>query len=164
MPRYVHWLSQDFFGKIVPKHIEFQDDYIKIFLPRSKTDIYREGNCIYISVSSSKYCPVGILRRYLNLSGTDSNSTLPLFRPLTFHPSNSSYTLTTGKMSYSRCREILRDCLSKLGYNPNDYALHSGAPYSWNMVNLFLFGCHVTDRAYVRTYVRTYVRVYRLYG
>ena len=31
---------------------------------------------------------------------------------------------------------------------------------SWNMVNLFSFGCHVTDRAYVRTYVR----VYRLYG
>ena len=34
------------------------------------------------------------------------------------------------------------------------------APYSWNMVNLFSLGCHVTDRAYVRTYVR----VYRLYG
>ena len=30
------------------------------------------------------------------------------------------------------------------------------APYSWNMVNLFSFGCHVIDRAYVRTYVRTY--------
>ena len=26
------------------------------------------------------------------------------------------------------------------------------APYSWNMVNLFSFGCHVIDRAYVRTY------------
>ena len=25
------------------------------------------------------------------------------------------------------------------------------APYSWNMVNLFSLGCHVTDRAYVRT-------------
>ena len=24
------------------------------------------------------------------------------------------------------------------------------APYSWNMVNLFSFGCHVIDRAYVR--------------
>ena len=34
------------------------------------------------------------------------------------------------------------------------------AAYSWNMVNLFSFGCHVIDRAYVRTYVR----VYRLYG
>ena len=30
------------------------------------------------------------------------------------------------------------------------------APYSWNMVNLFSFGCHVIDRAYVRTYVRVY--------
>ena len=34
------------------------------------------------------------------------------------------------------------------------------APYPWNMVNLFSFGCHVIDRAYGRTYVR----VYRLYG
>ena len=25
------------------------------------------------------------------------------------------------------------------------------APYSWNMVNVFSLGCHVTDRAYVRT-------------
>ena len=30
------------------------------------------------------------------------------------------------------------------------------APCSWNMVNLFSFGCHVIDRAYVRTYIRTY--------
>ena len=29
------------------------------------------------------------------------------------------------------------------------------APDSWNMVNLFSFGCHVTDRAYVRTYAST---------
>ena len=27
----------------------------------------------------------------------------------------------------------------------------SRAPYSWNMVNLFSCGCHVIDRAYVRT-------------
>ena len=65
---------------IVPKHIEFHSDYIRIVLPRSKTDIYREGNYVYISASSSKYCPVGVLRRYLNLSGIGSNSTLPLFR------------------------------------------------------------------------------------
>ena len=29
------------------------------------------------------------------------------------------------------------------------------APYSENMVNHFSFGCHVTDRAYVRTYAST---------
>ena len=90
---------------------------------RSKTDIYREGSYVYIS--ESKYCPVGVLRRYLDLSGIDVCSTLPLFRPLVFHRSSSSYTLRDGKISYSTCREILRDSLSQLGYNPNDYGLHS---------------------------------------
>ena len=33
------------------------------------------------------------------------------------------------------------------------------APYPWNMVNLFSFGCHVIDRAYVRTYVRTRLQI-----
>ena len=33
--------------------------------------------------------------------------------------------------------------------------INSGAPYSWNMVNLFLFGCDVIERAYVRTYAST---------
>jgi len=94
-------------------------------LPRSKTDIYREGNYVYISESKSKYCPVGVLRRYLDLSGIDVCSTLPLFRPLFFHRSSSSYTLRGGKISYSTCRETLRDSLSQLGYNPNDYGLHS---------------------------------------
>ena len=68
---------------------------------------------------------VGVLRRYLDLSGIDVCSTLPLFRPLVFHRSSSSYTLRGGKISYSTCREILRDSLSQLGYNPNDYGLHS---------------------------------------
>ena len=114
------FLRNDDLCSIVPKHIEFHNDYIRMFLPRSKTDIYREGNYVYISASSSKYCPVRVLRRYLNLPGINNSSTLPLFRPLTFHPSKSSYILRSGKISYTRCREILRDCLSNLGYNPND--------------------------------------------
>ena len=94
-------------------------------MPRSKTDVYREGNFVFISASGSKYCPVGVLQRYLDLSGIDLNSPLPLFRPLVFHRSTSSYTLRSGKISYTTCRDILRDTLSQLGYNSNDYGLHS---------------------------------------
>ena len=94
-------------------------------MPRSKTDVYREGNYVYISASESQYCPVSVLRKYMNLAGIHDNSNLPLFRPLVFHKSNSSYTLRDGKMSYSSCREILRDSLKQLGYNPDDYGLHS---------------------------------------
>ena len=80
---------------------------------------------ILVNPSLSINCPVGFLRRYLDLSGIDVCSTLPLFRPLFFHRSSSSYTLRGGKISYSTCREILRDSLSQRGYNPNDYGLHS---------------------------------------
>ena len=109
---------------IVPKHIEFHSDYIRIFVPRSKTDVYREGNFVFISASRSKYCSVGVLQRYLDLSGIDLCSSLPLFRPLVFHRSSSSYTRRSGKISYTTCRDTLRDTLSQLGYNPNDYGLH----------------------------------------
>ena len=61
----------------------------------------------------------------MNLAGIHDNSDLPLFRPLVFHRSDSSYTLRDGKMSYSSCREILRDSLKQLGLNPDDYGLHS---------------------------------------
>ena len=110
---------------IAPNHIEFHSQYIKIFVPRGKTDVYREGNYVYISASESQYCPVSVLRQYMNLAGIQDNSNLPLFRPLVFHKSNSSYTPRDGKMSYSSCREILRDSLKQLGYNPDDYGLHS---------------------------------------
>ena len=110
---------------IAPSHIEFHSQYIKIFVPRSKTDVYREGNYVYISASESQYCPVSVLRKYMNLANIHDNSNLPLFRPLVFHKSNSSYTPRDGKMSYSSCREILRDSLKQLGYNPDDYGLHS---------------------------------------
>ena len=56
---------------IAPKHIEFHRDFKRIFVPRSKTDVYREGNYVFISASRSKYCPVGVLQRYLDLSGID---------------------------------------------------------------------------------------------
>ena len=110
---------------IAPKHIEFYSNYIGIFVPRSKTDVYREGNYVFISASRSKYCPVSVLQRYLDLSGIDLCRSLPLFRPLVFHRSSSIYTLRSGKISYATCRDILTNTLSQLGYNPNDYGLHS---------------------------------------
>ena len=49
---------------IAPNHIKFHSQYIKIFVPRSKTDVYREGNYVYISASGTRYCPVGGSGRY----------------------------------------------------------------------------------------------------
>lgn len=107
------------------RHIEFCGSYLKIFIPRSKTHIDKEITYTFHYASGSKFCPVGVLRRYLNLSGTDLQSTLPLFRPLVFQRSSFSYSLKGGKLSYTTCRDILRETFSGLDYNPNDYFLHS---------------------------------------
>ena len=44
------------------------------------------------------------------------------------------------------------NCWHRVGYSraPMKRAWDR-APYSWNMVNLFLFGCHVTERTYAST-------------
>ena len=47
------------FCNITTKHIEFHNDYTRIFVPSSKTNVYREGNFVFIGASGSKYCPVG---------------------------------------------------------------------------------------------------------
>ena len=48
-------------------------------MPRSKTDVYREGNYVYIAKLENKYCPVAILRRYIEAANLDLSSHLPLY-------------------------------------------------------------------------------------
>ena len=110
-------------ANIQPKHLTFCDGFVKIFVPRSKTDVYREGNYVYIAKLENKYCPVAILRRYIEAANLDLSSHLPLFRPLT--KNKSGYTLRNGKLSYTRCREIFKTTLKDLGYDPKEYGLHS---------------------------------------
>lgn len=110
-------------ANIQPSHLTFHDDFVKIFVPKSKTDVYREGNCVYIAKLESNYCPVSILRRYIEAAKLNLSSQLPLFRALT--KKKSGYTLRDGKLSYSRCREIFKAALKDLGFDPKIYGLHS---------------------------------------
>ena len=92
-------------------------------MPRSKTDVYREDNCVYIAKLENKNCPLAILRKYIEAANLDLSSRLPLFRPLT--KNKSGYSLRNGKLFYTRCREIFRTTLKDLGYDPKEYGLHS---------------------------------------
>ena len=114
-------------------------------MSRRKTDVYREGNCVYIVKLENKYSPLAILRKYIEAANLDLSSRLPLFRPLT--KNKSGYSLRNGKLFYTRCREIFRTTLKDLGYDPKEYGLHnlrSGgatAVISNNASKPFLRGC-----------------------
>ena len=101
-------------ANIEPKHLTFCDGFVKIFVPRSKTDVYREGNYVYVAKLENKYCPVAILLGYTEAANLDLSNHLPLFRPL-----------TKNKSGYTRCREIFKSTLKNLGYDPKEYCRHS---------------------------------------
>ena len=69
---------------------------------------------MHISKLESNYCPVAVLRRYIQTADIDLSSLLPLLRPLT--QKKLGYTLRNGKLSYTRCREIFKDALKDVGY------------------------------------------------
>ena len=98
-------------------------------MPRSKADVYREGNYVYIATLEGKYCPVAILHRYIKAANLDVSSHLPLFRLLM--KTRSGYSLRNAKLSYSRGREIFKTTLKQFSCDPKEcgpHTLRSGGP------------------------------------
>ena len=96
-----------------------------MFVPTAKNDIYREGNYVYIKRLSSEYWPVALLERYITMCNIDLSSSVALFRPVRFFKSTNSCNLYGVKLSYTRCREIFKECLKEIGVDHKLYGLHS---------------------------------------
>ena len=112
-------------ANITASHIQFEQDHVRIFIPSSKTDIYREGNCVYIKKIHSEHCPTKILQRYVTTSNAYAKPNLPIFRPLRFFRKEGKYQPYWTKLSYTRCREIFKHTLKELSYDEKKYGLHS---------------------------------------
>ena len=112
-------------SNIAPVHLEFFPDCLRVFVPRAKNDIYREGNYVYIKRLNSQYCLVALLERYIFMCNIDLSSSVAFFRPVRFFKSTNSYKLYGVKLSYTRCREIFKECLKEVGVDYKLYGLHS---------------------------------------
>ena len=54
--------------------LDVTDTYLEVRLPKSKTDIYRLGQAVFIPKSGPYTCPYSLLIRYLNMSKIDLNA------------------------------------------------------------------------------------------
>ena len=72
----------DELSNIAPEHLGFFPDHLRVFVPKAKNDIYREGNYVYIKRLTSKYCPVALLERYISMGNVELSSSVALFRPV----------------------------------------------------------------------------------
>ena len=81
---------------------------MKIFIAKSKTDVYKNGNWIYIARGNSELCPVATLQTYLNIAKINENSEEFIFRSITSHKNHQHRTLRKKNvpLSYTGAREL----------------------------------------------------------
>ena len=60
--------------------ISFCDTFVRIYVFKSKTDVYRGGAHVLLAKSDSVSCPFHMLNRYVGAANLDLSSSLPFFR------------------------------------------------------------------------------------
>jgi integrase len=100
--------------------------YVKLYLEKSKTEVYREEREGVISKHGTITCLVDMLDRYLKLAGTSENSVDYILRYVSFCKSTDSYQLRNScQISYTRARGILLSALKAVGLDKRQFGLHS---------------------------------------
>ena len=106
---FARFFRYDELSNIAPVHLKFWPEYMRVFVPRARSDIYREGNYVYVKRLSNNYCPVALLERYMLMRDINLSGSVALFGLLRLFKSTSEDKLYRGKLSYTRCRETFKD-------------------------------------------------------
>ena len=103
--------------------IIFTETYMKIFIEKSKTDIYREGAWVCISPSQN-ICPVKYLEVCLRLVNINISSSQYIFRAIS-KGKKSRLRRKNKPILYTTNRQNLIKVINAVGLNWKDYGLHS---------------------------------------
>ena len=107
--------------------IHFRKAYLKLFIEKSKTDLYRDGSWVLIAKTGSLTCPYNMIRHYLKLANIPKASEEFIFRGLTYFRKSKEHKLRkkNESLSYTRSREIVLKALSEIGLKREKFGLHS---------------------------------------
>lgn len=107
--------------------LQFHDTHLKLYIPSSKTDVYRMGKWVHIASNETELCPIKILKTYLELAEITetSDKDVYLFRALTSSKYKQSLRKKNTPLSYTRVREIILDAVKSIGLDPSKYGTHS---------------------------------------
>ena len=114
-------------ARIRRSDISFYETYCCIMIRESKTDVYIQGDQLFIARTGTPFCPVNMLERYFATTGlNDSTSNEFIFRAIMFCSKFNKHILRPDKfrsLSYSTVRSTFLAKLSDLGLNPKAYGL-----------------------------------------
>ena len=97
--------------------INFSQEYISVFIEKSKTDVYRDGNWLIICRTGSSLYPVRNLELYLELLGCCQNSQCYLFPNLVKFQQGYIFRQVNKSLSYSRMKELFIEAFSPFVVN-----------------------------------------------
>ena len=109
---------------IRPCDISIHVDKMVLHLPRSKTDQLRKGDEVIIARTGNLTCPVAMIESYLSKTGTRLKDQRFLFRPIC-RTHKMEKLRDSGSISYTCLRELFKKKLKDLGYNSDEFGLHS---------------------------------------
>lgn len=104
------------------------EDHLVVLVRKSKTDQYRDGNKVYIAKTNGQICHYSLLLRYFSLAKIDLHTDDYIFRTMKPLRRKSTYSLGPRRLSYTRCREIIKESLSAIGIDPKPFSTHSLRP------------------------------------
>jgi len=119
------WLST--FSELVNLRccdFHFEDTFMRVFIERSKTDIYRDGAWVVIAKTVKSTCPVTLTLRYFETGYITPDSNEFLFRPLKFLSKTGVYKFhDLSQLSYTRAREIALSTFDSIGLRTSSLRL-----------------------------------------
>lgn len=100
-------MRDDEISSLLCKTFKDKSDYLILYIEKSKTDQYRNGNEVLISKGDTVACPYEMFLRYVNLSGVNLESDFFLFRPIFRSKSICKLICKSKKLSYTTARESI---------------------------------------------------------
>ncbi len=96
--------------------LSFEQDHVCVYIRNAKTDVYRDGQFVYIARAREEHCPVNILHNYMSESIVCKDNYV-----FCNFPANGAVR----RLSYGRAREVLLNVLDAAGKNSLNYGWHS---------------------------------------
>ena len=104
-------------------HFSAEDDGLRILIPSSKTDTYREGKFVFLSKENRSL--YDLFFKYLKISNLKIGQNHFLFGPIGFDSSMNRQIIENRKLSYNVFNKIVKDAVSDLGFDPAEFGTHS---------------------------------------
>ena len=102
-------------------HFSIQPGGLKIHIPSSKTDTYRDGKYVFLAKENS--IVYNLVFQYINKAGLDFKMNHFFFGPVVIE--KAGMRLQNRILSYNVYNQIIKRAVSKQGFNPNDFGTHS---------------------------------------